>query len=304
MIDIPSRIWVWMGSEDLSKSINETNEAAGLVGQNETIIINLLVGLLTKKDNWPQFITNLNEALVPLVGEEKTKQATGAIKNILSPMKKDLADFGIFIDGVDDSRVVTQESSIQTPESADLPSPVASLAPQPAINPIVNAETVKKPEPQAQDSPIMRPAFKNTPFVIHEADVPQAAEEKRPEAENEYFYHPSFDSAPKFEAPAPVAQIETALDDSSSARPISPTPAQAGAPPSRVVHYSELRTPVDPFGRAVPPSPIHPQNVLNLKPAAMPEEKPSVHPDNVVNLKDLPVEEQSQNPNLKSQDDN
>ncbi|HUY69591.1 MAG TPA: hypothetical protein VMU70_01030 [Candidatus Tyrphobacter sp.] len=285
---LPQNIRDWIGSEEITEAISSVNSAMGLSGGQETVLPRLIFSLVTKQISGNDFSDQLKTNL-DISPSNKQRLLMLVERDIFSPMEKELVDAGV---------------NLNLTPATPPPATTTQSPSQQIITPITEVEAVKTPQAQAQDSPIMRPAFKNTPFVIHEADVPQVAEEKRPEAENEYFYHPSFDSAPKFEAPAPVAQIETALDDSSSARPISPTPAQAGAPPSRVVHYSELRTPVDPFGRAVPLSPIHPQNVLNLKPAAMPEEKPSVHPDNVVNLKDLPVEEQSQNPNLKSQDDN
>ncbi len=170
--------------------------------------------------------------------------------------------------------------------------------PQVELKPSFKESVVTSSSPRAEAAlgEIIHPA----PFVLHEEKPMEGTQSARQDlsVQRPTFYKPAFGSGgSRFEsyakpraATVELGSIETKKDLSGS---IKTSPQQI-----RVVHYSEFKTEVNPFGGqpTIPSSPMP----TNNKPAPSPvadkiQQTPqppltSIHPNNIVDLKDLPLE--------------
>ena len=153
--------------------------------------------------------------------------------------------------------------------------------------------TSSSPRAEAAPGEIIHPA----PFILHEekpiegtGDLHQNFSIQRPS-----FYKPVFSSEePRFDA---YAKPKAATIELGGGEVKKPLPASLKTSPQqvRVVHYSEFKTNVDPFGAqptisANPVPAATPAISSNPVAAPTPQVPPPIHSNNVVDLKDLPLE--------------
>ncbi len=128
----------------------------------------------------------------------------------------------------------------------------------------------------------------DAPFILHQEEEITTEEHQAQQyaAPRPVFYKPTFSEEYKRDTAPPTAKLELGPQEEGSGK--EPRLARTPLEETRVVHYSELVTPVDPFGS---------QEQMPAAAPAMPTEKndestkqsPEVHPNNVVDLKDLPL---------------
>jgi|SRR3989344_349282 len=151
------------------------------------------------------------------------------------------------------------------------------LRPTFAPPPVVPQKQQESPTPKAQEE--SEPVHE-APLIIHEEEeVEPAKEAPSYSTQRPTFYKPTFSEEYKRNTEAEsAARVELGEETKKSEPQTGRTPSQ----PSRIVHYSEFRTPLSPFEGAAPPEPQ----------SETPKEKPAaqIHPNNVVDLKDLPLE--------------
>ena len=184
------------------------------------------------------------------------------------------------------------------PQIPDQDIAIATQAPQPQTNlrpsfkePIT---TSSSPGAEAKPGEIIHPA----PFVLHEEKSVEETQSLHQDlsVQRPTFYKPVFSSGePRFEAYAKpkAATVELGGEEIKSDLPTS---LKTSPQHVRVVHYSEFKTDVNPFGG-------QPTNPAGLIPTETPMSNPAVTPatqtpqtpivpinsNNVVDLKDLPL---------------
>ncbi len=123
----------------------------------------------------------------------------------------------------------------------------------------------------------LKPAFApGSPFILHaEEEIKSAPTPGAPTLTRPSFYKPSFSQyATPPTTKSEAARLELGVEET---KPVEPVKVKVGNEKARVVHYSEARTPLDPFAK------------IPATPKAEIDKKKEVHPDNVINLKDLPL---------------
>lgn len=282
--EIPQPIKQWLGSDSTTDELASINDFLELEGDEQLTIFYALSNLELKKVSLEQFYADLQTKLAPLAGEEKTRQAIQTInEKILDPIKVDLINFGVLpTDWALEAAPATQPA--ETTPLSQTEKPAAEKRP--------TEETISAPQTvQAQPAApeILKPSFKNEPFVFHQAEQPP-----EPTTQPE---QPAFGIGYKIIAPDDVAAKK---QETPPAEPVPQIPPTA-EPTTRIVNYSEFRTPLEKSEVAQPPIQPIPgsqktipaassQNVVNLKrnEAAQPEPTKE-NPENTINLKDLPL---------------
>ncbi len=254
--DLPKEIQDWVGSEKFTDSIIAIRNKYGFKTKF-TVLPDAVFMLLTKEispeslggELMKNFETNDLAIMGPLID--------GFKQTALTPIKEPLLKWGVDIDLINLS---------PAPEGQDEKAPPPLAAPQ-----FPKREAV--PGPALKSS---KPFIDSSPFIIHtEEEIKTAASQtSRRDLFRPSFYQPG--GIAEAESSEPVtARIETEGLSRDSGKPGNPLTARTATPEPRVVHYSDLKTPLDPFGKAV------------AEPVKE-EKKQEVHPDNVINLKDLP----------------
>jgi len=187
----------------------------------------------------------------------------------------------------------------QPPTSITTPPPPPITPPQAAPQQSQTVSEPTTPIPTTQKEPVFQQS-EDAPFILHEET------EVKPNQENPNIYSTQ---RPTFYKPViseeykntflgdKTARIE--LGDDEPVKRAPETYKAAGGQP-RVVHYSEFRTEVDPFGgvneglpQAPPrivgqPNPPTPTPPPPSQPPA-PQKPSEIHPSNIIDLKDLPL---------------
>jgi hypothetical protein len=282
--EIPQPIKEWFGSDSAADELASINDFLGLEGDKQLIIFYALSNLELKKISLEQFYAELQTKLTPLAGEERAQQAIQTInEKILAPIKTDLINFGVLpADWAAAAAPAAQPTEPEIP--TEIKQPVAGE--QPA------GESITPPSP-AQTQPaepgILRPSFKNEPFVFHQAEQPT-----KPIAQPE---QPAFGIGYKISESAD-AGIKKQGGQVAELVPQTPPTAESK---TRVVNYSEFRTPIEKTEAVQPsaePTPTNQQavpgtlsqNVVNLKKNGQASAEPSEeNAKNTINLKDLPL---------------
>lgn len=142
--------------------------------------------------------------------------------------------------------------------------------PPPPLPPPVTSQA---PTPPSQVAPTFE-AQHETPFILHKEEEIEPTREaspysmKRPE-----FYKPTFSEEYKRSKQAEsAAHIELGEE----VKKVEPRMERTSAQSSRIVHYSQFKTPLD-----------SPEGAIEKKKDVKSSE---VHPNNVIDLKDLPLE--------------
>ena len=278
---VPNPIREWFGSEQLLDEVESINTTLELNNANQLIIPYELAELEIKKISIKDFYSNLKTKMLPFVGEAKTEQAIQAInEKILAPIRVDLINFGV----LPADWALTAVPATQPAETLPLSQteqPVVEE--QPTEEPISALQTVQA---QAAAPEILKPSFKNEPFVFHQAEKLQELP-AQPE-------QPSFGIGYKITEPDDVTVKK---QQTPPTEPVPQTPPTT-EPKTRVVNYSEFRTPLEktkaiqPFAEPIPTNQqtIPPQNIVNLKKSEQVSTEPGKEtPGNTINLKDLPL---------------
>ena len=331
---LPEEIKDWVDSVEVEKICNQiaaensvTKDEGGLV------ILTNVVALITSSVDPANFINEISSSL-GVDDKTADKITTEIIDSILNKISSLLSSLGINTDKLirpispdysmepKNSPIVSIEPysskdvsgaiKAPTPETENV-KPVSSSAPTP---PPITSQTVKPTQaPQPQTN--LRPSFKEpvttssspkaeaapgeiihpAPFILHEekpiegtGDLYQNFSIQRPS-----FYKPVFSSEePRFDA---YAKPKAATIELGGGEVKKPLPASLKTSPQqvRVVHYSEFKTNVDPFGAqptisANPVPAATPAISSNPVAAPTPQVPPPIHSNNVVDLKDLPLE--------------
>ncbi len=286
---VPQEIRDWFGSEETTKIISDINNLFVIQTiERKQIIPRLLFFLELKKIQPENFANELNNAL-QLPPDIIKKILVEIIEKILLPLKQPLLNFGINIDLIQLSMSPKKDFSVQNESITQ---------PQIELKPSFRESVVTSSSQRAEAAPgeIIHPA----PFVLHEEKPMEGTQSARQDlsVQRPTFYKPVFGSGEsRFEsyakpraATVELGSIETKKDLSGS---IKTSPQQV-----RVVHYSEFKTEVSPFGGqpTIPANPIPTITNPAPSPAAekvqqVPQSPPtSIHPNNIVDLKDLPLE--------------
>ena len=281
---VPKSIREWFGSDRTLDQIESINTSLNLNEDDSTIVVFALAKLEVKEFGLSEFYNDLQSKLAPLVGVEKTQQAIQTInEKILAPIKTDLINFGVLpADWAEAASPAAQPTEPEIP--TEIKQPVAGEQPaEESITPPSPAQT------QPAEPGILRPSFKNEPFVFHQAEQPT-----KPIAQPE---QPAFGIGYKIFEPADAGIKK---QETPAAEPALQTPPTA-EPKNRVVNYSEFRTPIEKTEAVQPsaePTPTNQQavpgtlsqNVVNLKKNGQASAKPSEeNAKNTINLKDLPL---------------
>ena len=281
---VPRSIREWFGSDAVLDQIESINTSLNLNENDSGIVVFALAKLEVKELGLGEFYNDLQTKLTPLAGEERTLQAIQIInEKILAPIKTDLINFGVLpADWAPTTAPATQPA--ETPSLSQIEQPAAEKQP--------TEEAISAPQPvQAQPAApeILKPSFKNEPFVFHQAEKLQ-----EPPAQPE---QPAFGIGYKITEPDDVATKKQETPPTKPAPQIPPT----AEPKTRVVNYSEFRTPLEKSEAdqpSVQPPPVSlknnlatpSQNVVNLKRnEAVQPEPTKENPENTINLKDLPL---------------
>ena len=281
---VPKSIREWFGSDDVLDQIESINNSFDFDENNSSIIVFALAKLEVKELGLGEFYNDLQTKLIPLVGEEKTQQAIQTInEKILAPIKTDLINFGIL--PTDWAPAATPTTQPAGPEiSTEIKQPVAGEQPTEKLITTPSPAQTQPAEPE-----ILRPSFKNEPFVFHQAEQPS-----KPTAQPE---QPAFGIGYKITGPADVDVQAQEIPTMKSA-PQTPPTAESK---TRVVNYSEFRTPIEkteavqPSAEPVPTSQqaipaTSSQNIVNLKKNEQVSAEPNKeNPENTINLRDLPL---------------
>ena len=281
---VPKSIREWFGSDRTLDQIESINTSLNLNEDDSTIVVFALAKLEVKEFGLSEFYNDLQSKLAPLVGVEKTQQAIQTInEKILAPIKTDLINFGVLpADWAEAASPAAQPTEPEIP--TEIKQPVAGEQPaEESITPPSPAQT------QPAEPGILRPSFKNEPFVFHQAEQPT-----KPIAQPE---QPAFGIGYKIFEPADAGIKK---QETPAAEPALQTPPTA-EPKTRVVNYSEFRTPIEKTEAVQPsaePTPTNQQavpgtlsqNVVNLKKNGQASAEPSEeNAKNTINLKDLPL---------------
>ena len=278
--NLPGSVQDAILSEETAQKIKSL---CGAVGVNESLISEVaeLIGDvmmgISKEDG---LSTKLSEAgLTPAQAEALGHNVTA---EIIAPLHLTYV-----------SPEASKEEEKPTVVSPFTTSPIQAPQPQTNLRPrfIEPITTSSSPRAEAAPGEIIHPA----PFVLHE-------EKSIEEAQNLYqnfsvqrptFYKPVFSSEEtRFDAYAKPKAATVELGGEEIKRG-SPTSLKTSPQQVRVVHYSEFKTDVNPFG-GQPTSPIIPisKEITMPNPAIAPTPQTPTAPinsNNVVDLKDLPL---------------
>jgi hypothetical protein len=232
--NIPDQIKDWFGSIEITELISRLNQALGLEKEKRRIIPRALLKLEFKELQPENLEEYLRKELSP--DEQKLEIALEEIKGpILSPIKKELLEYGVNIDLIG----LSAEEAAEVKKNTPLPQPAPLATP--------TATVVQKPE---------------APRLIREEEKLQPViGEKYYSPLKPSFYKPEEAGAPENQPPA--VKLEFNLGQAGE------KPREA----PRVVNYSELKTPLPAnaplIAREVPSEPqlpkVQPENTINLK---------------------------------------
>ena len=148
---------------------------------------------------------------------------------------------------------------------------------KPPESPRAQASTV---QPQEVKSVTDEEPAHEAPLILHkEEEVEPAKETPLYSTQRPAFYKPTFSEEYKRTMEAESAARVELGEETKKAQPQT---GRTSGEPSRIVHYSEFRTPLSPFEGTPSPEP------QGETPRDMPAAQ--IHPNNVIDLKDLPLE--------------
>ncbi len=266
---VPHPIREWFGSDEFSDIIELIHNYLDLNEDDQLIIPQALADLETKEITLDKFWIEIKDKLAPLVGEEKTRLAVQDInEKLLNPIKNDLIAFGIM-----------------SPETSYRPDAQTQRPPAEEKTSFTHQERASEPEPFIMHNilpetvaPVKSQQIQGLPAPEKQAQGPITAEqsipvEVQPEQPNQQTPQKADERAqlfsPRFSGSGDERHFETPHE-------------------TRVVNYSQFRTPVSKPEEEKELPPIHPQNVLNLKKSSSDNERVTGG-ENTINLKDLPI---------------
>jgi hypothetical protein len=293
---VPQGIRDWFGSEEVTKIISDINNLFAIKTRDNRQIVPRLLFLLELRKIQPENFANELNSAIQLSPDITKKILEEIIKKVLLPIKRHLLNFGINIDLIrlNDSQTGNfnvSHGAVTQSQTELKPSFMESVA------------TPSGPRAKATPGEIIHPA----PFVLHEEKSMEGVENSRQDftTQRPTFYKPAFGfgesrfesyTKPKAATVELGGSIGTRKDLSSGSLKTSPQQV-------RVVHYSEFKTEVNPFGvestiptNLIPTTaPVAPNPVVTKAPKTPQTPNtpitpsPSIHPNNIVDLKDLPL---------------
>lgn len=260
---------------NIGKSNNLTDEKISVLAET---IGDVVMGISNGAD-LSTLLKNLG------LDQAATKNITDSTITIINQIKTGVIPISQVEEDVTIKPIFAKEGYVPS-QAAPTPSPkqgVATLSPKSPIRSgfIEPVTTSSSPKAEAAPGEIIHPA----PFVLHEEKPLEGTQSQHQDlsVQRPTFYQPIFSSGkPRFEAYAKPKAATVELGGAETKKDL-PTSLKTSPQQVRVVHYSEFKTQVDPFGGepAVPISPV---------PAITPTAPPApIHPNNVVDLKDLPL---------------
>ncbi len=165
--------------------------------------------------------------------------------------------------------------------------PKPAFVREPPIIPQESETTTKATAPTQAPQPQEEQIAHETPLILHkEEEVMPAKKAPSYSAQRPVFYKPTFSEEYKRNAETEsAARVELGEETKKAEPQTERTPSQ----PSRIVHYSEFRTPLVPFGDEQAPQDAGQATQPQGETPKEEKSQPEVHPNNVVDLKDLPL---------------
>lgn len=261
---LPDSIRQWLASDSTTLAVSEINNRLGLKGDKRRIIPSLILRLVVQDLDPMDFINDLSHELD--ISFENSKTLTQDIeakilKNAETMLRNETGvDFSLVYFGKPGPKKSYEiptvpvapspqpEPSSQPPEPA--PINIAKQAPAAPLSEQEPAPLTKIPEakiPAPAEPPRGEPA---EPFMIHEENIfkPAISQSSREQPtikiETEEFFK---------QKPAPSKPVTVTLETSE--------PPQSEA---RIVHYSDLRTPLNNLGLPKKPEPKK-EDIINLE---------------------------------------
>ncbi len=259
--DVPQEIKSWFGSEKMVELITIIINVFAIEEKDESVIPKILFAIELKRLAPKDLEREIADKLKFDV--EKRNRLVSEIRNtLLVPIKNQLLDFGIDIDSGEITSFETKKIEPQTPQ-------------------------IVRPAFLDQSAPAIT---EGQPFILHNE------EESRPIAEptklnrelvRPSFYNPVSEDSYATTPNSGVAKLDTfGLSEENKKAALSSV-FKIPSTDQRVVHYSELRTPLDPFSSNIKVD-VVPTTPVEAKTETKSDVKKEIHPDNVINLRDLP----------------
>lgn len=228
-LEIPEPIRLWFGSEEATDAIGAILESFSIPPETRRIIPETIWKLETKQLPPETFTETLREEL----GTERERAieiARALYDTLLFPLRSDLLAFGIAIEAVDRG------------EGGGATSPSATAPGEPVAAP--EKTTVK---------PTHTPA--PSPFILHREERVKSVSEERelpPTLPRRPLFRTERSSAIK-PTGSVVARLDYAGRDTAERK--AKKPLKVSFPAKKLVHYSNLRTPTNPFGNRLSEAP-------------------------------------------------
>jgi hypothetical protein len=241
-METPIAIKRWLNSEQMSTAYLELAEKFGINASALTLVIYYLE---SKKISPADFVTELQNNIGKEVPPELIKQI---INRALEPIRNDLLNFGINI-----SLIKIPSNTVPSPAISpdDLPKLEVkqSIEPQPTVAPIPKVPTSTTTQiPEAKPAPTTP-----SPYILHqEAAFKTLSQEHNINYEpiRQAFFSSNQSSSPAFKPPLAPAKIQFGSHKEAPAeKKTAPTKTEAFTP--RIIHYSALSTPINPFNKEV-----------------------------------------------------
>lgn len=235
---LPEEVRVWLGSETVTYRIMRINERLKLPVERRNAIA-LLVHRIAIRDLAPGAFASELKRQLNLQGGEAQSLGGEIFEQVFQPIERTLrSELNIEVadmvsGGADEPGGLTTPvvaSEVAKPEPKRVDFGVSEPAAQPELSKFRNVESAPKPvTPAPPREP--EPEISDQPFLIHEEKPDIFA--PRPSPDRGFFRERSA----RMQPPPPPKE-----------RPVSvriETPEKPKRPVSRVVHYSNLRTPLE-----------------------------------------------------------
>lgn len=279
----------WLGSDEFIASLIAVRSQF-FTSQDPLFLYDAISDFMNGVKPFAEFSQEIIDNADDLKKKEMALQEV--LNKLLLPVKSSLIQYGI------DFNV---EPSVITP-TVDQASPVKPLSDQMAstptettLHPIKIDKTDILPQEKREPPIIPLPQSPTSPYILHqEAAFKALAEEHNINYEpiKKAFFGTSQTLPPAFKTPAAPAKIQFGTyREEPKAQRTAVGKTEFFAP--KIVHYSELKTPVSPFGEetVIPPSPIAPNNPetpqLEILKPKMPDTNPLISPtefnDRIIN---------------------
>lgn len=265
---LPEHIWDWLTSDAATLSITEINNRLGFKSERRRIIPSLILKLITQSLDPMDFINELSHELN--ISFQAAKAISEEIESrILKPIEAELRrDVGVDVKliyfGKPGPRAVAPTPTPETPAPIPSPPTAIPLEVRPAEGTAITAgdglPLMKPPKPiisgpteweklrREPTTAPKEPEMPVSPFILHQENVPVSVASKTKTEPSlnikvKDYYQASEEKRPQ--RPVPV-QVEYSLGEMKSTT--KNLAANIQEQKARVVHYNEMRTPLNNLG--------------------------------------------------------